>query len=112
MPEPEAHIVTGWMGGAVDRGRAGRDRVRPPRRGRVHLDHRRLGRGPVEPVTEWVRGVWRETERFSTGGVVRQRARRGRSVRDAYAEDIWQRLVEVKRRYDPDGVFAATGAAR
>jgi FAD/FMN-containing dehydrogenase len=33
----------------------------------------------------------------------------GRPVRDAYAAGIWERLVEIKRRYDPDGVFAGNG---
>jgi FAD/FMN-containing dehydrogenase len=32
-----------------------------------------------------------------------------RSVRDAYSDDVWRRLVEVKRRYDPDGVFSGNG---
>ena len=33
----------------------------------------------------------------------------GRSVRDAYADDVWRRLVAVKRHYDPAGVFAGNG---
>jgi len=109
VPEPEAHIVTGWMGGAVDR-------VAP---GETAFGHRGAGAftwligasgdRPVEPVTEWVREVWRETERFSTGGVYVNALDDGRSVRDAYSDDIWQRLVEVKRRYDPEGVFAGNG---
>ncbi len=32
-----------------------------------------------------------------------------RSVRDAYADDVWDKLVAVKRRYDPEGVFSAHG---
>ncbi len=32
-----------------------------------------------------------------------------RSVRDAYADDVWDKLVAVKRRYDPEGVFSANG---
>jgi hypothetical protein len=33
----------------------------------------------------------------------------GRPVRDAYADDVWARLVAVKRRYDPEGRFDAHG---
>jgi hypothetical protein len=33
----------------------------------------------------------------------------GRPARDAYAEPIWDRLVEVKRGYDPDGRFQGNG---
>ena len=43
-PTPQAHIVTGWMGGAVDRVGARRHGVRPPRGARLHVDHRLLGR--------------------------------------------------------------------
>ena len=40
---------------------------------------------------------------------LRERARRRAPVREAYADDVWERLVAVKRRYDPDGVFAGNG---
>jgi len=33
----------------------------------------------------------------------------GRSVREAYAADVYDRLVEIKRRYDPKGAFAGNG---
>ena len=35
----------------------------------------------------------------------------GRPVRDAYAEEVWARLVAVKRRYDPDAVFSGNGVS-
>jgi FAD/FMN-containing dehydrogenase len=49
------------------------------------------------------------TAPFATGGVYVNALDEGRSVRDAYADDIWERLVGVKRRYDPDGVFDGNG---
>ena len=60
-------------------------------------------------MTEWVRGVWNETGRVRHRRHLRQRSGPERSVRDAYADEIWERLVGVKRRYDPDGVFSGNG---
>jgi FAD/FMN-containing dehydrogenase len=109
VPEPEAHVVTGWMGGAVDR-------VAPGATAFGHRGARAFtwligasGERPIEPAKEWVRRVWRDTERFATGGVYVNALDEGRSVRDAYADGVWTRLVEVKRRYDPDGIFTGNG---
>jgi FAD/FMN-containing dehydrogenase len=60
-------------------------------------------------VTEWVRDVWDATARFAAGGVYVNALDAERPVRDAYADEIWERLVAVKRRYDPDGAFAGNG---
>ncbi len=109
VPTPQAHVVTGWMGGAIDR-------VAP---GETAFGHRAAraftwiigcsGDEPVGPVTDWVRRLWDDTERFATGGVYVNALDAERSIRDAYADEIWDRLVAVKRRYDPDGVFAGNG---
>ncbi len=56
-----------------------------------------------------MRRTWDATERFATGGVYVNALNAERSVRDAYADDVWERLVDVKRRYDPDGVFGGNG---
>ena len=108
-PAPQAHIVTGWMGGAVDR----------PAAGETAFGHRGAraftwiigcsGEEPIEPVAAWVREVWEETAPFATGGVYVNALNSERSVRDAYADEIWERLVAVKRVYDPDGVFDGNG---
>jgi FAD/FMN-containing dehydrogenase len=109
VPAPETHVVTGWMGGAIDR-------VAPGETAFGHRNARAFtwfigcsGSESIDPVADWVRRVWDATERFSTGGVYVNALDRGRSVRDAYADDVWDRLVDVKRRYDPDGVFAGNG---
>ena len=108
-PHPLAHVMTAWMGGAVDR-------VAP---GETAFGHRGAhaltwiigcsGDDPVEPVTAWVRDVWNATARFAAGGVYVNALDAGRPVRDAYADEIWERLVAVKRRYDPDGAFQGNG---
>ena len=109
VPAPQAHIVTGWLGGAIDRAAPGATAF-------GHRDARAFtwligcsGNEPIGPVTDWVRHVWDETAPFATGGVYVNALNSERSVRDAYADEIWKRLVAVKRRYDPDGVFAGNG---
>jgi len=108
-PSPHSHVMTGWMGGAVDR-------MAP---GDTAFGHRGAhaltwiigcsGDQPVGPAAEWVRRLWDDTAPFATGGVYVNALNAERSVREAYADDVWQRLVAVKRRYDPDGVFAGNG---
>ena len=108
-PTPQTHVMTAWMGGAIDR-------VAPGDTAFGHRSARALSwfigcsaDGRVEPVTEWVRGVWEDTAPFATGGVYVNALEAGRPVRDAYAEPIWERLVAVKRRYDPEGRFSGNG---
>jgi FAD/FMN-containing dehydrogenase len=109
VPTPQSHLVTGWMGGAIDR-------VAPGETAFGHRDARAFtwiigcsGEEPVRPAAEWVRRVWEETAGFAREGVYVNALDSGRTVRDAYAAGIWERLVEIKQRYDPDGVFAGNG---
>ena len=109
VPTPQAHVVTGWMGGAIDR-------VAPGETAFGHRGARALtwiigcsGDEPLGPVADWVRGVFEDTAPFASEGVYVNALNRERSVRDAYADGVWERLVEVKRRYDPDGVFSGNG---
>ena len=106
---PQTHVITGWMGGAIDRVPAGE----------TAFGHRGVGaetwligcsgEDPVGPVADWVRGLWDATAPFSTGGTYVNALAPERSARDAYADEVWDRLVAVKRRYDPDGVFSGNG---
>jgi FAD/FMN-containing dehydrogenase len=109
VPTPEAHIITGWMGGAIDR-------VGP---GATAFGHRAAraetwfigasGEAPVGPVRDWVRRVSDETAPYGTGGTYVNALAPDEPVSDAYSHDILVRLLEVKRRYDPDGFFTANG---
>ena len=109
VPTPEAHIMTGWMGGAVDR-------VAP---GATAFGHRGAhaltwiigcsGEQPIEPAIDWVRSTWEATAPWASGGVYVNALNPERPVRDAYADDVWERLLAVKRRYDPDGAFDGNG---
>ena len=109
VPAPEAHVITGWMGGAIDR-------VAPGETAFGHRGARAFtwiigcsGDEPLGPVREWVRRLWEDTRPFATGGVYVNALDSERPVRDAFADDVWDRLVAVKRRYDPDGAFDAHG---
>jgi len=108
-PTPQSHVMTAWMGGALDRVPAGA----------TAFGHRGAhaltwiigcsGDEPVAPVADWVRRVWKATEGYAAGGVYVNALDADRPVRDAYADDVWERLVAVKRRYDPERVFHANG---
>jgi FAD/FMN-containing dehydrogenase len=109
VPTPQAHVVTSWLGGAIDR-------VAPGETAFGHRGAKALTwiigcsvEPPVDPVRNWVRRLWDDTAGFATGGVYVNALDRDRSVRDAYAADVWDRLVAVKRRYDPEGRFAGNG---
>ena len=109
VPTPQAHIVTSWLGGAVDRVPAGETAF--GHRGAKALTWI-IGCSvddPVDPVRDWVRRIWDDTAGFATGGVYVNAHDVDRPVRDAYADDVWDRLVAVKRRYDPDGAFSGNG---
>jgi FAD/FMN-containing dehydrogenase len=55
----------------------------------------------------WVRGAWDAMQKHSTGApYLNFLGDEGPDrVRDAYGKQAYDRLVEVKRRYDPDNVF-------
>jgi hypothetical protein len=108
-PTPQSHVMTAWMGGAIDRVPAAATAF-------GHRSARAFawiigcsGEAPVDVVRGWVRDVWEDTAPFATGGVYVNALDAERPVRDAYADEIWHRLVAVKRRYDPDGAFEGNG---
>jgi FAD/FMN-containing dehydrogenase len=106
---PHSHVMTAWMGGAIDR-------VAPGETAFGHRGARALswligcsGEDPVAPAAAWVRRVFEATRPFASGGVYVNALDEDRPVSDAYTEEVLRRLVAVKRRYDPDGVFDAHG---
>ena len=109
VPTPQSHVVTGWMGGAVD----------GVPRGATAFGHRGApalawvigcsGDDPIDETANWVRRTWDATRAFATDGVYVNALGADTPVKQAYADDVWQRLVEIKRRYDPHGVFAGNG---
>ena len=108
-PTPETHVMTGWLGGAIDRVPSGATAF-------GHRGARALtwfigcsGDRPLDEAADWVREAWEATRPFATGGVYVNALNAERPVRDAYADDVWERLLAVKRRYDPEGAFNGNG---
>jgi FAD/FMN-containing dehydrogenase len=61
-----------------------------------------------QKVISWARKFWDESAPFSTGGVyVNFMTEDEKSrVTSAYKPEIWTRLVELKRKYDPTNLFS------
>jgi FAD/FMN-containing dehydrogenase len=108
-PIPEAQIGLLHLGGALNE--------RAPNDGAVGNRDARYAYGvigcwqPGEPgagtFPQWVREAWQRVRRFSTGGnyINLQTADEGEErVRASYGVNF-DRLVEVKARYDPDNLF-------
>ena len=54
----------------------------------------------------WAREIHKATEPFSQGVYVNFLSAEGESrVREAYTEEVWKRLVELKNKYDPENLF-------
>ena len=109
VPTSQSHVMIGWLGDEIGRVPAGETAF-------GHRDARALcwmigasGEAELGPAREWVRETWEATVPFATGGVYVNALDDGRPVRDAYDDDIYDRLLAVKRRYDPDGAFAGNG---
>ena len=55
---------------------------------------------------DWARGIHKATEPYSQGVYVNFISQEGADrVRDAYTPEVWERLVQVKRKYDPGNIF-------
>jgi FAD/FMN-containing dehydrogenase len=109
VPTREAHVMTGWLGGAIDC-------VAPGATAFGHRGARALtwiigcsGDERLDDAAAWVRSTWEATKPFATDGVYVNALNAERPVRDAYAGAVWDRLLAVKRRYDPDGAFSGNG---
>ena len=63
---------------------------------------------PGEQHRAWCRRQWGALRPWSAGGGYdNHQGDEGRGrIREAYGDDTWQRLVALKRRWDPDNVFA------
>jgi FAD/FMN-containing dehydrogenase len=106
VPSPLSQLILGRMGGAVAR----RDSAETAfghrdAHGQAWIVSSWTG-AEDEPHMDWVRETYDLFAPFAKGVYVNALADEdtGR-VRAAYAADVWDRLVAVKDRWDPDNVF-------
>jgi len=109
VPTPQAHVITGWLGGAVARVPEDATAFGHRQAGAEVWFIGAAGREPVGPVRDWVRRVSADIAPLVAAGTYVNALEEGASVADAYRAGALARLVDVKRRYDPDGVFAGNG---
>jgi FAD/FMN-containing dehydrogenase len=109
VPTPQSHVVTGWMGAAVDQVAHGATAFGHRGAGAFAWIIGCSGAEPLQATAQWVRSSWDATLPFASDGAYVNALDGETPVRDAYADDVWERLVAIKRRYDPDGVLAGNG---
>ena len=107
VPSPMSLLLNARMGAAVER-------VPKEATAFGHRDAHRLlwiiGQwfdGDLDEQRAWSERVYKATGPYSTGAVyVNQLGDEGAErVRAAYDDAVWRRLVDAKRRWDPDNVF-------
>jgi len=107
VPSPMSMIITSRMGGAVER-------VSPESTAFVHRDAYRLlwvvgawWEGDDIEQIAWTREVFDALTPHSTGGVYVNSLQDEpeQRIRDAYDSRTWNRLVQLKDRWDPDNTF-------
>lgn len=60
-----------------------------------------------ERCLQWARDFHRSTEPYAQGVYVNFLSEEGEArVRDAYTDQIWERLVQLKNKYDPHNLFS------
>jgi FAD/FMN-containing dehydrogenase len=109
-PSPLAHLITARMGGAVERVPA--DATAFAHRAAANLlwiiDYWEDPAADADDHRRWVNDVLETTRAHSIGGgyvnAIAHDDSRAR-VRDAYGEETFTRLTQVKRRWDPDNTF-------
>ncbi len=72
----------------------------------MNLHTRWENKADDERCVNWAQDFFTKTKPYSEGVYVNFLSNEGANrVRDAYSPQIWKRLVEVKRKYDPKNLF-------
>jgi FAD/FMN-containing dehydrogenase len=107
VPSPHCEIFVGQLGGQINR-------VAPDATAYCHRDAEFVinvhGRWETEAEDnagiKWSRDFYRDAEQYATGGVYVNfmTAEETERIGAAYGSN-WDRLAEIKRRYDPENLF-------
>jgi FAD/FMN-containing dehydrogenase len=109
-PSPESLIMIRTLGGAIAR-IGDHETAYPHRSGRFNLSVDASWHDPAldNPAIEWARSTWDALAPFATGGLYINFAGLGDDpdLRAAALGPNQARLDEIRRTYDPDGLFDA-----
>jgi hypothetical protein len=73
----------------------------------LNIHTRWLQASDDERCMQWAREFHEATRPFSQGVYVNFLSEEGAArVREAYTEEVWDRLVKAKRRWDPENIFS------
>jgi len=111
VPSKRTAVVLEGLGGAVSRV-GERETAFGHRDARLSLTITALWTDPADDAANmaWTRDLFQSMERFSSGGVYvnylsGEREEGTNRVREAYEPTTYERLVALKRRFDPGNVF-------
>ncbi len=108
LPSPHTEIAIAMLGGQVSR--VAPDATAYSNRGNKFLMNVH-GRWETteedDKCTAWARSLFTATAPYSTGGVYVNFITEDEHdrVRAAYRPEVWKRLTEVKRKWDPENIF-------
>ncbi|MFD0976010.1 FAD-binding oxidoreductase [Salinimicrobium gaetbulicola] len=107
MPSQECEIFVPHMEGAPSR--VSSDATAFPHRNTpfvLNIHTRWRDEADDKKALKWAKDFHEETEPFSQGVYVNFLSDEGSArVRQAYTEEVWEKLVEVKRKWDPNNLF-------
>lgn len=107
MPSMESEIFIPHMEGAPSRIEP--DATAFPHRSTpfvINIHTRWQNAADDEKAIQWARDFHKATEPYSQGVYVNFLSDEGTErVKQAYTKDVWSRLVECKRKWDPDNLF-------
>jgi len=108
-PSPKSYSIMFHMGGAIRR--VGEAETAFQGRGAEHaLNINGVWTDPAgdEQEIAWARDFWTDMQPYSTGVYVNFLGDEGEDrVRAAYGSEKYERLVRLKRKYDPENVFSS-----
>ncbi len=107
LPSPEADVMIAHMEGAP--GRVPEDATAFPHRKTpftINIHTRWRETADDEAAIAWARGLHQSLEPFAQGVYVNFLSDEGADrVRQAYTPPVWDRLVQCKRKWDPENLF-------